>query len=67
VLPGTCKWLARDVSAAVEQNAPPQRPQTVSPANLQHTLDLNLQKARPEKVIAELNPPQKEESTAVSH
>jgi hypothetical protein len=53
VLPRTCKWLAMDLSRAVERNAPPQRPQTVSPPNLPYTLDPNFQKDRLEKLVAE--------------
>jgi hypothetical protein len=53
VLPGSCKWLAPEGSAPVERNARPQGPQPVLAANLPYTLDLNFDKPRLEKLIAE--------------
>jgi hypothetical protein len=53
VLPGSCKWLAMEASAPVNRNARPQRPQPVLAANLPYTLDLNFDKPRLEKLIAE--------------
>jgi hypothetical protein len=53
VLPGSCKWLSLEASAPVERNAHPQRPQPVLAANLPYTLELNFDKPRLEKLIAE--------------
>lgn len=55
VLPGTCKWLASDVSAPIERCAPPQRPQPVLAANLPYTLDLNFEKAGWKSSLLNLN------------
>jgi hypothetical protein len=52
VLPGSCKWLAMEASALVDQNARPQRPQPVLAA-LPYTLDLHFDKPRLKKLIAE--------------
>jgi hypothetical protein len=53
LLPGSCKWLIPDGSAPVERNARPQRPQPALTPNLPYTLDLNFDKPRLEKLLAE--------------
>jgi hypothetical protein len=51
--PGTCKWLAIDVNAPVERNAPPPRSQSAASANLPYMLDPTFDKPRLQKLIAE--------------
>jgi len=53
VLPGSCKWLAMEANAPVERNALPQRPQPVLAATPPYSLDLNFDKPRLQKLIAE--------------
>lgn len=53
VLPGSCKWLAMEANAPVERNALPQRPQPVLAAAPPYSLDLNFDKPRLQKLIAE--------------